>query len=68
MAQGGQPKALAENREEDWVMEYDENTLSSQSCLNAWHEMPDLLVRRPASPDRVDLGLSDGQGEKMCIL
>ena len=65
-SQGSQPKALAENREEDWVMEYEKNISSSQSCLNEWHEMPDLLVRRPPSPDRVDSGMSDGQREYLC--
>ena len=36
---------------EDWVKEYERRVLSSQSCLNEWHEMPDLLVRRPRSSE-----------------
>ena len=39
---------------EDWVTEYQKRISSGQSCLNEWHEMPDLLVRRPRSPDCVD--------------
>lgn len=39
---------------QDWVKEYERKISSSQSCLNEWHEMPDLLVRRPRSPDCVD--------------
>ena len=39
---------------EDWVKEYQRRILSSQSCLNEWHEMPDLLVRRPRASDMVD--------------
>lgn len=32
---------------------------SSQSCINEWHDMPDLLVRRPPSPTRrTDEGIS----------
>ena len=49
----------------DWVKEYERRISSSQSCLNEWHEMPDLLVRRPRSPDRVDSGTRlhpNGQG------
>ena len=41
---------------EDWVKEYEKRISSSQSCLNEWHEMPDLLVRRPRSPDCIDSG------------
>ena len=39
---------------EDWVKEYEKRISSGQSCLNEWHEMPDLLVKRPRSPDCVD--------------
>ena len=39
---------------EDWVKYYEKRISSSQSCLNEWHEMPDILVRRPRSPDGVD--------------
>ena len=41
---------------EDWVEEYEKRILSSQSCLNEWHEMPDLLVKRPRSSEFPDSG------------
>ena len=47
---------------EDWAKEYERRISSSQSCLNEWHEMPDLIVRRPRSPDRVDGGFLDREG------
>eukprot|EP00095_Tigriopus_kingsejongensis_P008428 snap_masked-scaffold1302_size49677-processed-gene-0.3 protein:Tk08428 transcript:snap_masked-scaffold1302_size49677-processed-gene-0.3-mRNA-1 annotation:"protein phosphatase slingshot homolog 1 isoform 2" len=35
---------------------------SSQSCLNEWHWMADILVRRPASPRRFGPALGGGAG------
>ena len=41
---------------EDWVEEYEKRIFSSQSCINEWHEMPDLLVKRPRSSEFLDSG------------
>ena len=38
----------------DWV-ESNYVVTSSQSCINEWHVMTDILVKRPASPDRASL-------------
>ncbi|XP_023321112.1 protein phosphatase Slingshot homolog 2 [Eurytemora carolleeae] len=36
-----------------WVAGYQKNIKSSQSCINEWNIMPDLLVRRAPSPDQL---------------
>ena len=38
--------------ENDWVQLYKRRLNSSQSCINEWHIMADVLVRRPPSPHR----------------
>ena len=38
-------------RESDWASQYLDNISSPQSCINCWHEMSDILSRRPPSPD-----------------
>jgi len=37
--------------ESDWVRRYQDNISSPQSCINCWHQMSDILSRRPPSPD-----------------
>ena len=61
------PAAVANHADDDWVKEYENRISSSQSCLNEWHEMPDLIVRRPRSPDRVDGGFLDQEGMLTCL-
>jgi len=39
----------------DWVVDYQEHINSPQSCINEWNEMPDLLSRRPMSPDELTI-------------
>ena len=53
---------------EDWVEEYEKRILSSQSCLNEWHEMPDLLVKRPRSSEFPDSGELQTTHQKGMIL
>jgi len=43
----------------DWVTDYQEQINSPQSCINEWNEMPDLLSRRPMSPDKLSVLSSD---------
>lgn len=38
--------------ENDWVKGYETRINSPQSCINEWHYMADVLVRRPPSPHR----------------
>lgn len=38
--------------EDDWVKAYESRINSPQSCINEWHMMADILVKRPPSPHR----------------
>ena len=40
---------------DDWVNKYSKKISSNQTCINEWHMMADLLVKRPISPDRISL-------------
>jgi len=40
----------------DWISRYEKEVKSSQSCINEWHAMADLLSKRPASPSAVMAG------------
>lgn len=40
------------SNEDDWIKQYEVKVASPQSCINEWHMMADLLVRRPPSPHR----------------
>ena len=37
----------------DWVKQYEDNISSPQSCINCWHQMSDIISRRPPSPDMI---------------
>ena len=45
-----QPVNTNPEQSEDWINQYKIN--SPQSCVNEWHTMADVLVRRPPSPHR----------------
>jgi len=49
----------------DWVKLYKDNTTSPQSCINEWHTMPDLLVRRPPTPGEMTLMTDDEANAEM---
>ena len=38
---------------DDWVRGYEARICSSQSAINEWNEMADILSRRPLSPDEL---------------
>ena len=38
--------------EDDWIRQYEKRINSPQSWINEWHDMADVLVRRPPSPHR----------------
>jgi hypothetical protein len=40
----------------DWVAGYEEQIYSPQTCINQWNEMPDVMSRRPLSPDHLSVG------------
>ena len=44
--------------ESDWVRRYQDRISSPQSCINCWHQMSDILSRRPPSPDMVSSTLA----------
>ena len=44
-----------EVKKNDWVIKYVKKIGSNQACINEWHKMADVLVRRPVSPDRLSL-------------
>ena len=46
------PRAKSLDDSNDWVTEYEQKIASTQSCINEWHAMADLLVKRPPSPNR----------------
>jgi len=41
--------------ETDWVVDYQTRVTSPQSCINEWNAMPDLLSKRPMSPDQLSV-------------
>ncbi len=49
----------------DWDLAYPVN--SPQSCINEWHAMADLLVKRPPSPDREGLSNIEGENPEVTI-
>ena len=44
----------------EWDLSYP--VTSPQSCINEWHAMADLLVKRPPSPDRLSWGEAADKG------
>jgi len=54
----------------DWVTAYKDSVSSPQSAINEWNEMPDILSRRPMSPDelsRLSSEASDSETRK-CVI
>ena len=47
--------------EQDWIGDYKSQISSPQSCINEWEALPDLLSRRPLSPDHFSQISPDAQ-------